>query len=103
MPALRDYEFENFTELSAEVQDNKFTTQTPLDYKVVVDPTALSEHESFEDFYFSRTFNNAPRDYEISFEAKFMEQHEKAFKKQTENFMESSFKMGGEKNISFQS
>ena len=43
------------------------------------------------------------RSYEISFESTFMQEHECALKKQTENFIESSFKLNDDKTINFQS
>lgn len=41
------------------------------------------------------------RNYEISFESTFMQEHENALKKQTKNFIESVFKFYEEKPISF--
>lgn len=63
LPSFQNYDFDNFAELNADVDDCKFYTQSPLNYKVIVDPTALSEHQSFEDFYFAQQINNTIRDY----------------------------------------
>lgn len=51
----------------------------------------------------SRALDCTARNYEISFEAGFMQEHDEAFKKQTRNFMESCFKPEIGEKVTFNS
>lgn len=90
--SFKDLDFENLNEQSCEFGDRKQMSFPVYDGKEIVEPTAEGELFEFDDFVMNR---NAPvdvRNYEISFESTFMEEHEIAFKNQTKNFIESSLK-----------
>lgn len=88
---LKDLNFDNFNEQNNELQYGKSSVPTQYDEKHIVDPTAEGDLFGYQDFVTSK---NAPvdvRDYEISFESTFLQEHKIAFKIQTKNFIESAF------------
>lgn len=65
------------------------------------DPTQMCESVSFVDFLQTSSLQMGQRNYTISFEDNFMEEHERALTIQVENFMEFSLKDTGFKKLAF--